>query len=421
MFSEQEIDKLIQPVVDRQAEVNNSIIKIIAERIKRIGELLPSDIFKLEVVAKTGADVKRINSEIARIVGVQVKQIKKIIRAVANDAYQDAKPFYDYRQKTFIPFEENEPIQRVVKAIEKQTSGTYENMAKAQAFMVSDPMNPTVLKPTTTARTYQNTVDKAIQTVQSGLDYQSTMRNTLQEIIDSGLKEVVYETDSGKIYTQRMDTALRRNLLDGVRAINQGVQDEVGKQFGADGYEISVHACPAPDHCLVQGHQFTKEEYAKMAPVQATLPDGSIDRSLYENAESAVDINGNAYPPIRRKIGTLNCRHFAFAIIIGQAPQNYTDEQLQDILDKNDEGYTDKNGKHYTMYECTQMQRKFETKIRRAKDGQIAAKEAGDIELAKKYQKKVTRYLQEYNSFSNGCGLKIKPEKIRVAGYKKLT
>lgn len=373
------------------------------------------------MIAKTGADIKRINKEIAKIARMQVNQIKQIIRDVAKDTYQDSKPFFDYRGRTFIPFEENEQVQRVVKAIEKQTSGTYENMAKAQAFMVRDPKNPTILMPTTAARTYQNTVDKAIQTVQSGVsDYQSAMRNTLAEIVDSGLKEVVYETESGKIHTQRMDTALRRNMLDGVRAINQGVQDEVGKQFGADGYELSVHACPAPDHCLVQGHQFTKSEYAKMAPVQSIQSDGSIDTSVYDNAESAVDINGNVYPPIKRKIGTLNCRHFAFAIIIGQAPQNYTDEQLQDILDKNEAGYTDENGKHYTMYECTQMQRKFETNIRRAKDGQIAAKEAGDIELAKKYQAKVSRYLQEYKQFSDACGLKIKPAKIRVDGYEKI-
>ena len=373
------------------------------------------------MIARTGADVKRINKEIAKSVGLQVLQIKKIIQAVANDTYQDAKPFFDYRQKTFIPFEEHEQVQRVVKAIEKQTSETYENMAKAQAFMVRNPQNPTILMPTTAARTYQNTVDKSIQVVQSGTDdYHSAMRNTLAEIVDSGLKEVVYETESGKIHTQRMDTALRRNVLDGVRAINQGVQDEVGKQFGADGYELSVHACPAPDHCLVQGHQFTKSEYAKMAPVQSIQSNGDIDTSVYENAESAVDVNGNVYPPIKRKIGTLNCRHFAFAIIIGQAPQNYTDEQLQEILDKNEAGYTDENGKHYTMYECTQMQRKLETKIRRAKDGQIASKEAGDIELAKKYQSKVSQYLKEYKQFSDACGLRMKPDKIRVDGYEKI-
>ena len=419
-YSEEEIDELIQPLVDRQIDINNKVIKKIARRIKEIGELLPSDIYMLEQLAKTGADVREINKMIAKLTALQVTDIKKVIRKVAKNVYLGAKVFFDYRHKTFIPFEENENVQRVVKAIEKQTSGTYQNIAKAQAFMVRDPMNPTVLKPTTIARTYQNTVDKAIQTVQMGLDYKSTMRDTLKEVVDSGIKEVVYETENGKIHTQRMDTALRRNILDGVRAVSQGVQDEVGKQFGADGYEISVHACPAPDHCMIQGHQFAKSEYAKIAPVESIQSNGNIDTSVYDNSESAVDVNGKRYAPIKRKIGTLNCRHFAFAIIIGQAPPNYTEKQLQDILDKNEKGYTDENGKHYTMYECTQLQRKLETNIRRAKDGQIASKEAGDMELAKKYQKKIDRYLQEYKQFSDACGLSLKPEKIRVDGYKKI-
>ena len=420
-YTEDDIDKLIQPIIDRQIEINTFIITKIAERIKEIGELLPSDVNSLGQLAKTGADVRIINTRLAKLAKVQVAEIKKIIRDVAQNIYEDAKPFFDYRKKAFIPFEKNEQVQRVVKAIEKQTGGTYQNMAKAQAFMIRNPKNPKVLMPTTPARTYQNTVDKAVQTVVSGAtDYTSTMREAMKEITDSGLKEVVYETESGKIHTQRMDTALRRNMLDGVRAVNQGVQDEVGKQFGADGVEITVHACPAPDHCFVQGHQFSMSEYAKIAPVSTIQKDGSIDNSVYDNqAENVYDVNGKSYKVFKRKIGTLNCRHFAYNIIIGHAPQNYTDEELQKILDENENG-VEVNGKHYTKYQATQVQRRMETNIRKAKDEQIAAKAMGDMEGVKKAQDKVTRYLQEYKDFSDAAGLKMKLDKIKVEGYKKV-
>lgn len=421
MYSEDDIDKLIQPIIDRQIEINNFIIKKIAQRIKEIGELLPSDVNSLGQLAKTGADVRIINSKIAELAKLQVESIKNIIRKVAGNVYQSAKRFFDYRKKPFIPFKDNEPIQRVVKAIEKQTTGTYKNMAKSQAYMVRDPKNPKILKPTTPARVYQNTVDKAVQTVVSGAtDYQSTMREALKEITDSGLKEVVYETESGKVHTQRMDTAVRRNVLSAVREVNQGVQDEVGKQFGADGVEITVHACPAPDHCKVQGHQFAMSEWAKMAPVSAVAEDGSIDTSVYEPSQEAiVDVNGNTYQPFKRRIGTLNCRHFAFNIIIGHAPQNYTDEQLQDILDENEKGI-DIDGKHYTKYQVTQLQRSMEIKIRKAKDEQIAMKEAGDMEGVRKAQEKVTRYTQEYSDFSEKAGVRMKLDRIKVEGYKKV-
>ena len=432
-YSEEEIDKLIQPVVDRQVNINNWVIRKIAQRIKEIGELLPSDVHALEQLAKTGADVVAINVELARVAGLQVAQIKRIIKQVAENTYLNAKPFYDYRQKTFIPFEENEPVQRIVKAIEKQTSGTYQNMAKAQAFMVRDPKNPKILRPTPIARTYQNTVDKAIQTVVGGTqDYQSTMRESLKEITDSGIKAVEYNTESGRTYTQRLDTAVRRNLLDGVRAINQGVQDEVGKQFGADGVEITVHACPAPDHCYVQGHQFSMAEYAKISPMPTIQQDNSIDNSVYEpykvpkdedfddhDPDNWVwDVNGKKYSRFARRIGTCNCKHFAFNIIIGHAPQNYTDKQLQEILDENEKG-VDVDGKHYTKYQATQMQRKMETRIRKAKDEQIAMKEAGDMEGVRQAQEKVKRYTQEYKDFSDEAGLRMKLDRIKVEGYKK--
>lgn len=420
-YTEDEIDKLIQPLIDRQIEINTFIIQKIAERIKEIGELLPSDVNTLGQMAKTGADVRIINTRLAKLAKEQVRDIKKIIRVVASNVYENAKPFFDYRKKPFVPFEKNEQVQRVVKAIEKQTGGTYQNMAKAQAFMVRNPKNPKVLMPTTPARTYQNTVDKAVQTIVSGVqDYQSTMRNSLKEITDSGLKEVVYQTESGKIHTQRMDTALRRNMLDGIRAVNQGVQDEVGKQFGADGVEITVHACPAPDHCKVQGHQFTMSEYAKIAPVSSIQKDGSIDTSVYEpTADKVYDVNGKAYDTFKRRIGTLNCRHFAYNIVIGQAPPNYTEEQLQGILKENEKGVTI-NGKHYTKYQATQVQRRMETNIRKAKDEQMAMKASGDMEGVKKAQERVTRYTQEYKQFSDAAGLSMKLDKIRVDGYKKV-
>lgn len=422
MYNDNEINKLIQPIIDRQIEINTFVIGKIAQRIKRIGELLPSDAYKLEQLAKTSADIREINQRLAALTKLQLSDIKKVIRIVADNIYKAAKPFFDYRQRIYLPFNENEQVQRAVKAIETQTSGTYKNMAKSQAFMVRDPKHPTVLKPTTIARTYQNTVDKAIQTVQSGVqDYQTTMRETLKEITDSGIVSVEYNTETGKRYTQRLDTAVRRNLLDGVAQVSQAVQNEVGKQFGADGVEITVHNCPAPDHQYVQGHQFTMSEYAKIAPVTSIQKDSKVNSSAYdfEDGDVVYDIQGRAYARFKRRLTTCNCMHFAFNIVIGQAPQNYSDKELKQILKNNEKG-VDIDGKHYTKYQATQVQRRMETNIRKLKDAQMAAKEAGDIEGAKKYQKKVTELTKEYKAFSAQAGFTPKLERIRVAGYKRI-
>ena len=407
MLSQEAIDNLAQPIIERQQKINEFVIGIICQRIKEIGHLLPSDIHRLERILKMGGDVKKINEEISRQTGLQVRDIKKLIKEVAYDAYMDTKPYYDYRHKSFIPFAKNEDLITLVNAVANQTANTYLNMSKSQAFMIRDLSNPSVLKPTSLSKTYQTIIDEAIQSVQSGtIDYNTAMRRSIIQLADSGIRYVNFETESGRIYTQRMDTAVRRNVLDGVRAVNQAVQDETGKQFGADGKEITVHANPAKDHQFVQGHQFTNAEYEKLQG---------------EDDVTFKDVQGRLYEHFDRHIGTCNCRHFAYSIIIGYATQNYTDKQLAKILADNEKGYTLPNGKHLTMYECTQYQRKLETQVRYAKDGQMAAQEAGNMTLAKEYQVKVNKLVTEYNEFSKACGLSPKPVKMRVTGYRKIS
>lgn len=403
MLSEDAIENLIAPVLLRQENINNYVLGVIAERIKEIGQLLPSDVYKLERLLKTGSDAKKINKYLAEQTGLNEKEIKKLIKEVAADAYVDTKPFYDYRHKSFIPFADNAPLQRVVFSIANATAQEYINLSNSQAtgFLIRDLKHPSKLKFRNIEDTYKTVIDEAVQASQMGIiDYNTAMRRTMKQLVDSGVRKMYW--DSG--YNQRLDTAVRRNILDGIRAINQGVQDETGKQFEADGKEITVHENSAPDHEPVQGHQFSNEEYEKL-----------------QSAKAFKDVAGNKFKPIERAIGTLNCRHFTYSIVLGVAKPNFTLEELEEMKRRNAEGYTDEKGKHYTMYECTQRQRELETLVRKNKDGQIAARKAGDEELAKQYQAKINKYTKKYNEFSDACGLSRKKSKMTVSGYRKIS
>lgn len=401
MLSENDIEKLIAPLIQRQEAINSYVIEKIAKRVKEIGELLPSDVYKLERLLKSGADVREINKEVARLTGLNVADIKRIIKTVAVSAYIDVKPFYDYRHIKHIPFEKNVKLQRVVRSIATQTANSYVNLSKSQAFMIRDLKNPKKLIPTSLSKTYYSVIDEAVQASQNGVvDYETAMRRTMRQLVDSGIRNVEYNAESGKHYSQRLDTAVRRNILDGIRAINQGVQDETGKQYGADGKEITVHANSAPDHEPVQGHQFTNEEYEKL-----------------QNAEPFEDVNGRKFEPIERAIGTLNCRHFTYSIIIGVNKPNFTQEELDTMIERNHKGYTDSKGHHYTLYQCTQKQRQMETDIRRAKDEQLMFEKAGDVDGALAARAKVVKLTTAYKQFSKRCGLTTRPDKARVRGY----
>lgn len=409
MLKDEVIDKLIQPIVDRQESINTYVIKIIAKRINEIGKLLPADAHSLQQLLKQGADVRKISKAIADLTNLQVKDIKNLIKIVAQDGYSDLKPFYDYRQKSYVPFEENKELQRVVKAIANATADEYINLSKASAFMIRDLKNPSILKPTSISKTYYSVIDEAVQAVQGGvIDYNTAMKRTIQQLVDSGIRRVEYNPESGRRYTQRLDTAVRRNLIGGVRIINQAVQDEVGKQFEADGKEISVHLDSAPDHEPVQGRQFTNEEYDKL----------NSNKSFKSYA--AKGQTEKTFKPIERAIGTWNCRHFAFSIILGVMEPNYSEEELNKMAAENAKGHTFNNGIHLTKYECMQHMRQLETKLRYAKEYQIGFKYSGDMKKATKYQLRINDLTNEYAAFCKETELRPKWDRAFVKDYKPL-
>ena len=403
MLTETQIDELIQPIVDRQEDISNYVIQVIAKKIKQIGELSLEDVRKLRILFEMGEDIRKINEALAELSNVQVREIKALIKTVAKDAYIDAKPFYDYRYKSYVPFEKNTRLQELVSAIGNSTAQTYENLSnsKATGFLIRDLANPQQLKFQSIQDTYKTVIDEAIQAVQQkSIDYETAVRRTVRQLAESGIRRMYW--DSG--YTQRLDTAVRRNILDGVNAINQEIQDEIGKQIGADGKEISVHVNSALDHEPVQGHAFTNEEYDKL---QSALP--------FE------DIDGIKFAVIERAITTLNCRHYAISVVLDAYKPRYTKKQLQAFIDKNHAGYTTANGKHLTLYECTQYQRRLETKIRNAKDAQMAFQECGDKLEAQKYRAKVVSYMNQYKRFSKACGLRTKMRRTTVPNYRAIT
>lgn len=399
MLSENSINYLIQPIIDRQESINTFVLNTIASRVGEIGKISPEDLRRLKLLVIFGADIREMNSTLADMSKLQVRDIKGLIKDVAIETHTDAKPLYDYRHKSFVPYDKNIKLQRIVTSIGNQTAQTYTNLSnsKATGFLIRDLKHPGQLKFQSINDTYQTIMDEAIQSVKSGVDYRVAMRKALKQLADSGIRRLYW--NSG--YTQRLDTAVRRNLLDAVRQIDQGVEDLIGKETGATGKELSAHINSAPDHEPFQGHQFTNKQYARL-----------------QSNEDFEDIQGRHFSGVERIIGQWNCRHVARSIIVGVTKPKYTTEQLDKMIEDNAKGYTTPDGKHMTMYECTQMQRQLETKIRYAKDEQMALQAANDIIGARAARKKVVDLLAEYKKFSADCGLRPQLDRARVIGYR---
>ena len=70
-----------------------------------------------------------------------------------------------------------------------------------------------------------------------------------------------------------------------------------------------------------------------------------------------------------------------------------------------------------TKYEATQVQRKVETEIRKAKDRTIFAENSGDVQLAKQAKARVEALKKHYNNVSRQAGLTPKMDRTYVQGY----
>ena len=409
MLSDEVIEKVNERLVERIESLNTYILKKIAQSIKKIGTLTPSEAHKIVYILQFGGDYDKIINKIAEMTELNVKDIRKIFRDVAKENYEFAEKFYKYRNKKYIPFEENEILQRQIDTIATQTVEKYLNISNTRGigYTITDDKGNLMFKDI--SRAYQDTVDEAILSVSQGkTTFEEEMSKAMQKLGSSGLKYVDYSTGT----TRRLDSALRMNIKDGVRQLHNENEILFGKEFGADGVEITVHSNPAPDHAEVQGRQFTNEQFDN-----------------FQNDRDSVSVDGKEFPAVfkeatettkevdRRSIAQYNCYHYVFPIIIELAKPKFTDEQLQEIIDKSKEEI-EFEGKKYNRYELSQLQRKIETSIRKWKDIQIMGKESGIEKTTLKAQKKINQLVNKYYELSKVSGLPTKLERIQVEGYR---
>lgn len=76
-------------------------------------------------------------------------------------------------------------------------------------------------------------------------------------------------------------------------------------------------------------------------------------------------------------------------------------------------------GKHYTVYEASQLMRQLEAKVRQQKDIANLAKLTGDDKLRREAQAKIVALKAQYKAVSEASGLKQRAERMVVEGYRK--
>lgn len=375
MLRAEEIEALRDAATDLLRPVIEYLLRDIAERIAKAGQLTATAQYETWKLQQLGVSQRDLRTYLKKALKVSNAKLKQLLT-------QSAEAGYNYDLSSLptvraIPFDENDAVQQIVRAAIAQTQGTLENLT--QTLGMVDPyghVNPL-------RDTYRKCMDYAFEQVSSGaVDYNTAIREATRNLAAKGVEFIDYESG----VTTSLEAAVRRNIMGALGLMQEQISQYNHDQYGATGWEIDAHSNSAPDHEPIQGKQYTDTEYEV------------LNNSLV------------------RRIGTLNCGHSAHPIVYGASIPQYTPEELEEMRQKNEKGITFR-GKHYTGYEATQRQRRLERAIRAQKRKILIDKATGDSEKLESDQIKLQLLQQEYKAFSKAAGLRTQHERIEKVGF----
>lgn len=355
--------------------ITNFLIEDIAKRISEAGQLTATASYQVWRAQNLGISQRKLKKELQKRLKVSQEEVERLLTQAAETGYNfDISRFPTTHA---IPLAANSSLQQILEATVKLAQEDLTNITQTMGFVGSDG----VCRELTQA--YQQACDFAFQKVSTGAqDYISAVRDATKNLVDKGIRTIDYESG---VHTS-VEAAVRRNIMGGLGLMQEQISEKNHDLLGCDGWEISAHAASAPDHEPFQGKQYSDEEYTQ------------LNNSLV------------------RRIGTLNCGHAASPIILGVSSPQFTDEELEQFRRDNEAG-VDIDGKHYTMYEATQRQRKFERSIRKQKRRILADESLGDKDKLQNDQIRLVRLQSEYNRFSKGTGLRTQHARMEMSGF----
>lgn len=369
MLSERQLRALLALFEARMQGITDKYLALMGGHLKAVSGLKPSDVHRLTEMRRMGANVRTIQQDIARSAEANVADLAAAFEAVAASDQEFAQQWFGEPARVKGTPRNSTAIERMLKAQLRVTAQAFKNLSQT----------------TIQSTAYREAVDVAIQTVQTGVtDYASAIRGALREAGNGGLR---VQYPSG--LTRRLDSAVRQNVLDGVRSLNNDILDQLGNEYGADGVELSAHALCAEDHLPYQGRQFSRKAFEQL---QASLP---------------------------RPIGMWNCKHTIFPVVLGVSEPAHSPEELAAYA-RNSREAIEIDGRVKTRYEWTQEQRRTETAIRRQKDVANLARASGDDVLRREAQSHINTLQEHYARISAGAGLTQQPERAAVAGFRRV-
>lgn len=382
-FQPEALDALPEELAELFRALEITLLEEICFRLKLRDELNEVTVQDIQALRSHGIDLKSIEEAISKTAGISKQKLNSLL----NDVVERNQKYYtEVIDLAHVTQPETLVDAATVDAIKRQTHDTFRNLTASMGFLVGN----TMLKP---ARAYQWALDNAEMQIQSGaISYNQAIKTAVKQLADGGLKVVDYESG----HRDQIDVAVRRAVMTGVNQICAKYTEQSAQYLETPYFEVSAHA-GARDKPGPSSWSSHKDWQGKVYSIRAN----DIYPSIYEVCGlGAVDGLEGA-----------NCRHRRNVWVEGVSERTYTDEQLEHI---DDDLGCEFDGKKYTAYEATQMQRRVEREVRRLKREKSAYKAAGLREEEQTVNIRLRRLNAKYNAFSAAAGLPEQRERMKV-------
>ena len=357
-------------------QVEDAILQDVARRIGKMDAVTPTANWQLWRYQQTEALRNDVVKLLARYSGKSETAIRRLLLQAATEAMEREDAIYYHYDMEPTPFEENAALNNLLDAGARQTCGTWQNLTATTANTVTG--------------AFERTLDAAWLKVSTGaFDYKTAVKQAVDSLADD-MPMVTYPSG----HTDSIEVAARRAVLTGVNQTTGKLQGARMDEMGCEFVETSAQGGARPSHAEWQGRRFHRG--------------------------GAVDYKGRHYPDFEAATGYgtgaglcgWNCRHTFFAVFpeLGDPPQ-WTQEQLRDLNARNIEW----NGKKYTAYEISQMQRARERNVRRWKKRYLAEDAAGLDTTDSAVRLKAAR--QSLSDFTKATGGRVDSARVSVPKF----
>lgn len=384
-FSPELLDALPEELAELYRGLEDTLLMEICSRLKAADVLNEVAVQDIKALRAHGIDLKEIEKAIRKTTGISEQKLKKLLDDVVarNQAYYtDLITLVDVTRPDVLV------DAAAIAAIYAQTKQECRNITRSMGFLVDN--GRTMLPP---AKAYQWCCDSALMQIQSGaISYNQAISSAVKQLADSGLKTVDYESG----HCDQVDVAARRAVMTGVSQLCAKYTEQSAEYLNTPYFEVSAHA-GARDKPGASPWSSHKAWQGKVYSIHVD----DIYPSIYDVCGLG-EVDG---------LEGANCRHRRFPWVEGVSERTYTDEQLAHI----DDGLgCTFDGKTYTAYEATQMQRRIERTIRKQKRLKNAYSTAGLEEDATAANIKLRRLNTKYKEFSKAAGLSEQKERLKV-------